>query len=151
MKKIPAFFIVLLWFQSSCNKCNDFACTSPPDIFLFKIMDKTGKNITSMFTNAVFKYSENGLMKEVKLQKRLVTMQESVFSADELGWISAASTNEISFDLVLDDKTAGKLICKVIRKSEDCCSFFETEKLTFNGNSILGKRDEDFSYLLTLE
>lgn len=78
-------------------------------------------------------------------------MQESVFSADELGWISAASTNEISFDLVLDDKTAGKLICKVIRKSEDCCSFFETEKLTFNGNSILGKRDEDFSYLLTLE
>lgn len=151
MKKIVAFLILLSWFQSSCDKCKDIACTSPPETFLFKIVDKTGKNSTSTFTNAVFKYSENGLTKEVKLQKTIVATQESVFSTNELGWISSASTNEVSFDLVLDEKTAGKLICKVVRKSENCCSFFETEKITFNGNSILGKRDKDFSYLLALE
>jgi hypothetical protein len=151
MKKISALFILLLWLQSSCNKCRDIACTSPPETFLFKIVDKTGKNNTSTFTNAVFKYSENGLAKEVKLQKVTVAAQESVFSTNELGWVSSASTNEVAFDLVLDEKTAGKLICKVVRKSENCCSFFELEKLTFNGNSLLGKRDKDFSYLLTLE
>lgn len=151
MKKIPAFFILLLWLQSSCNKCRDIVCTTPPETFLFKIMDKIGKNSTSAFTNAVFKYSENGLAKEVKLQKIVSATQEVVFSTNELGWVSSASTNEVAFDLVLDEKTAGKLICKLVRKSENCCSFFETEKLTFNGNSLLGKRDKDFSYLLTLE
>jgi hypothetical protein len=151
MKKTALLLILIAWFHTSCNKCENIACTSPPETFLFKIMDKTGKNSTSMFANAVFKYSENGLMKEAKLQKMTLTSQEAVFSTNELGWISSASTNEISFDLVLDEKTAGKLICKVIRKSENCCSFFETEKITFNGNSILGKRDKDFSYLLTLE
>lgn len=151
MKKISAFFILLLWLQSSCNKCEDIACTSPPETFLFKIVDKTGKNSTSTFTNAVFKYLENGLTKEVKLQKAMVANQEFVFSASELGWISSASSDEVTFDLVLDEKTAGKLICKVARKSENCCSFFETEKITFNGNSLLEKKDKDFSYLLTLE
>lgn len=151
MKKIVAFIILFSWLQSSCNKCEDIACTSPPETFLFKIVDKTGKNTTSAFTNAVFKYSENGLAKEAKLQKMIVAAQEFVFSTNELGWISSASSGEVTFDLVLDEKTAGKMACKVNRKSENCCSFFETEKITFNGNSILGKRDKDFSYLLTLE
>ncbi|MFN8346148.1 MAG: hypothetical protein U0X91_14165 [Spirosomataceae bacterium] len=151
MKKISALFILLLWFQSSCNKCRDIACTSPPETYRFKILDKTGQNITSTFTNAVFTYLENGLTKETKLQKITLTSQEAVLSTDELGWISSISENEVVFDLVLDEKKSGKLICKVIRKSENCCSFFETEKITFNGNSLLGKRDKDFSYLLPVE
>ena len=151
MKKTALLLVFITWFQTSCNKCDGIACTSPPETLLFKIMYKTGKNITSIFTNAVFKYSENGLTKEVKLQKVTVAIQEFVFSASELAWVSATSANEISFDLVLDEKAAGKLSCKVTHKSENCCSFFETEKITFNGNSLLGKRDKDFSYLLTLE
>jgi hypothetical protein len=151
MKKKSLFLVLLPWFLTSCNKCKDIVCTSPPEVFLLKILDKSSKNITSSITTLVLKYIEKGQTKEIKLQKIIAASQESVFFTNEFGWISSSSNGEVVFDLVLDENVAGKLVCKVVQKSENCCSFFETEKVIFNGNSVLGKRDKDFSYLLTIE
>ncbi len=151
MKRIMIVFVLLSCFYSSCNKCEDIACTTPPEPFLFKMADKTGKNMSASFTNAVLRYTETGLTKEIKLIKTITSGQEVIFTSNELGWISAAMKGERSFDLLLDEKARGKVGCEVIQKSENCCSFFKTEKITFNEISILGKKDRDFSYLLMIE
>lgn len=149
MKKMVVILCLSLCIFS-CNKCKDIACFSPPEAFFFKVLDKSGKNIASSFTSAVFKYEENGLAKEIILVKTLTNNQETVFSSNEIGWVSAGTNNEIAFDLLLDEKPSGKLICSVISKNEQCCSFFETTKLTFNEANLLGKKDIDYSYLLVV-
>ncbi|WP_428654200.1 hypothetical protein [Runella sp.] len=151
MKKIVLFLVFLSWFHSSCNKCKGIICSSPPPSFAFKIVDKNNKNITGSFTDAVLKYSENGMAKETKLSKMTTTTQEPAFYAVEIGWISSASSKDASFEVSVDSKIIGTLICKVNPKNEDCCSFYEVDKLTFNGVSILEKRQSDNSFLLPVE
>ena len=141
-----AFISLSVWICTACDKCKDIACFTPPTDFVFKIVDKNNQNISSSFSEFTLKYSKNGTTKEEKLSKIITASQQAAFRAVNLGW---ESTEEgVLADVVLDGNVRGKLFCKMAKKNEDCCSFFELEKLTFNEQAISNSKDQEYSYLL---
>ena len=145
MKKYctTAFLIILYLITTSCkDKCEGIACFTPPESFQFKVIDKNGKNISD---SKIFSFSYKDAQ-----NTKFVNLQSNTNNSGEV----SLSTNFISgtqYTLLSKGTSVGELYYENVKVNENCCTYFVTTVLDFNGVSLLGKKDKDYNYVINIQ
>ena len=127
----------------SCkDKCEGIDCFTPPESFQFKVIDKNGKNISDSKTFS-FSYKDAQNTKFIDLKSNINSIGEVYLYAD---FISGTQ-----YTLLLRGTSVGELNYKNIKVNENCCTYFVTTVLDFNGVSLLGKKDKDYRYIINIQ
>lgn len=145
-----AFLFLFAWLISSCSKCKDIACFSPPASFRCKVLNTKNENISSK-TPYSLRYTSKGVAKTIDL--RLVTPNtgEAFLSTDEIGWLSAGNEKITNYILLSGESQIGTLTYVNQHLDDDCCSFYKTSQILFNSTSVLENLDADYCYLLIIK
>tara|TARA_B110000879_G_C10714350_1_gene334127 strand:- start:20 stop:466 length:447 start_codon:yes stop_codon:yes gene_type:complete len=128
MKKIVLILVTL--FLLSCNNTEDCgACFTPPQSFLFEIVDKaSGENL---FTNGTYNSQEieiiNSLNDNSPIEFEFISEDNiNLIRTNSIGWsteifnLKFYISNQYLFDFYVDAE----------RKSEDCCNFTQYNEIT---------------------
>lgn len=132
MKKYFILLFVTCTFFSckKINECEDIACFTPPPSFVFELVDETtGENL---FTNETLNSEDIKVVNENDKNVTFEFISENdynVFSLNEIGWdidphiytISVGTSVEFTLELDMEEK------------SENCCTFFNTETFQISG------------------
>ncbi|MFD0975268.1 hypothetical protein [Salinimicrobium gaetbulicola] len=131
MKKINLILLVLMAFLQSCNddKCNDILCFTPPESFLFEIVDKTsGENL---FTNGTYDSGDISITDALNNNEPV----EFTFKSDNdrnlieigsIGW----ETEIVNLKIDISDDHIFDLYVDAERKMGDCCDYTEYKEIT---------------------
>ena len=127
----------------SCkDKCEGIDCFTPPESFQFKVIDKNGKNISD---SKIFSFSYKDAQ-----NTKFVNLQSNTNNSGEV----SLSTNFISgtqYTLLSKGTAVGELYYENVKVNENCCTYFVTTVLDFNGVSLLGKKDKDYNYVINIQ
>ena len=120
MKKLILGLFVL-FAVSSCNKCKDYDCFTPPQEFVFQFVDSvTGTDLyaTGILDTTLFDARDEENLKVIyKLQK----IDSSVFFVFySIGW----NTGPHSYNLNLDSTKTVILNLNMEERYENCCTFY---------------------------
>lgn len=128
------FLLILLGigFQSCTNDC-DKLCFTPPQSFLFELIDKSsGENL---FTNGTFNPQEILIINDLNTDS---TVEFTFISENELNLIQIGVIGWKSeiVDLMIEVSGiyAYNFYVDAERKSEDCCSFTEFKEISIKNS-----------------
>jgi len=125
-----SFLLLILLLISGCkslNKCDDYACFTPPPEFIFELIDiKTGENL---FTNGTLA-SKDIIVKDennADVSYQFITENNlDVINLSSIGWNTEISNYKLTIgaNLTIDFKL-------VIEKvNENCCTYFRILEFT---------------------
>ncbi|AFM06005.1 hypothetical protein Fleli_3691 [Bernardetia litoralis DSM 6794] len=151
---IKVSFAFLLAFNlSSCDKCEDIDCFSPPEAFCFQLIDKeTNQNLlqngTYSFSDIQIKSISEEKFHTLQIDSVEIEEQKQVVLIDnEIGW----ETENKDYILILNDSLEFNFIYQTKKKSEDCCAFYETEEVSFSELKVeIPTPNNGFFYKLAL-
>jgi hypothetical protein len=144
MKKCYAIILLFVFtINISCNnKCDGIDCFTPPESFRFKVIDKNGNNISDSKTFSLsYKDAQN---------TKFITLKSGTNSNGGI-ILNADLTSEITYTLLSGGTSIGDLKYTNVKINENCCTYFKTTVLEFNGISLIGKMDKDYSYLVNIQ
>ena len=129
MKNLLKLLLIFIVFTTqSCDKdCDGYACMTPPNYFVFEIVDKTtGENL---FSNGTYKQEDI----EVVNMADNSDLEYSFISEDNANLIIINSigwkTEKITVLVKISDEEIFSLYVDAERVSEDCCSFTRYNKI----------------------
>lgn len=131
MKKL--LFLLLLFVVQACGKddCEDYACTTPPDPFVFEIVDKaTGENL---FSNGTFSPEQIAVINTIDGREVEFTFVEenglNLLRVHGVGW----KTETVLSSIQLDGEEIFTLYVEAEMVSENCCTFTRYHKIEIEG------------------
>ncbi len=143
--KYTLFLLVTL--NQSCKKCDE--CFTPPEPFLFEIVDKsTGENL---FKNGTYKSSDIEVIDSLNHQNvKFAFLDENdlnLIQINTIGW----KTEKIHFQFKISNQNIFNLLVDAERVSQDCCSFtrYNDVKIT-NAEFELDSMTEIYQILVEL-
>ncbi len=114
-------------FFSGCDKtdkCHDIDCSTPPQPFIFNIVDaSTGDNVFATGTfnrDDVEVYDENDRWENHRFDNYLDT---NYLVLPEIGW----ETERTAYTIRLGEEKEINLILDMQERHENCCTFFSVE------------------------
>ncbi|WP_372774787.1 hypothetical protein [Mangrovibacterium sp.] len=138
MKRILTYLILAAFVVASCiddsGKCDDVACFTPPDSFVFEITDMS--NGENLFTNGTY----NKL--EIEVVDQLSGDPYSVEFIDEndLNWLVISSVGWKTETVELEVTIGGELLFSFYvdadRLNGDCCSYTQYNEVRVEGASF---------------
>jgi hypothetical protein len=122
---LTTFFCLAVLSFESCSDCGE--CFTPPAPFIFEIVDAdTNENL---FTNGT--YNKGGLT--IKDQDDIGIFNFDFITENELNWLIINSigwkTEKVEYQIKHINDTLFNLKVDATRKSEDCCSFTDYNKI----------------------
>ncbi len=144
MKKYYSIILLFVFtINISCNnKCEEIDCFTPPESFRFKVIDKNGNNISDPKA-FLLSYKDAQNTKFTNLKSSTNSSSEIILYAD--------LTSGTTYTLLSGGTTIGDLKYTNVKINENCCTYFKTTVLEYNGISLLGKMDKDYSYLVNIQ
>lgn len=139
MKKILHLSLIILAF-SSCNKCKDMDCFTPPQTFSFQFVDSTtGVDLfmTGVLDTNIFDARDADHHK-IDYQKHSSNNSLSLIFYT-IGW----NTGTHDYTFTLDSSRTMKLTLNMEEMHENCCTFFrrnsmKIEPYSWSENSSTG-------------
>ncbi len=134
--KAKLIFAALTLMFFSCDLAKDCPeCMTPPQAFLFNLLDKnSGENL---FVNGTFSPDDFQIINVLNQQP----VQYELIEEDELGYIQIHSigwqTEVVNCHFYHKDEQLFTFYVDAVRKSDDCCSFTR-----FNAIDLEGKEFE---------
>jgi hypothetical protein len=144
MKKYYSIILLFIFTVNiSCNdKCEGIDCFTPPESFRFKVINKNGSNISdSKVFSLSYKDAQN---------TKLINLKSSTNSNGEI-ILYTDLISGVQYTLLSGGNSVGDLNYVNVKINENCCTYFKTTVLEFNGISLLGKMDKDYSYLVNIQ
>ena len=140
MKKVIMMLIFMGAIFSSCDKCKNVECATPPPVFEFEILNKqTNENL---FTTKAF--SQNQISSKDKEGKAVPHIfisedERNTFRLQEIG----LKTEKIHYTINIADEVIFDLKIDMERKQGDCCDFtvvhsIEIENIEFSIDKARG-------------
>lgn len=124
MKKIALLFLLFVVVSCKKDKCEDILCFTPPQPFLFELVDKTtGDNL---FSIGELESSNIKVLNEESEPINFTFISENeynIIDLSEIGWnmginYYTISVDDIEFSITLE----------IEEKHENCCTFFELKQ-----------------------
>ncbi len=129
------FFVLLLFNFSSCDKCSDIACFTPPEPFHFQLIDKvTNQNLlqngTYTLADIRIKSIAGNNFHTLQLDSAETEGQKHFFLIDhEIGWENGEESK--NYILSIKDSLEYNFVYHSEKKSENCCSFYQKKEIDF--------------------
>jgi hypothetical protein len=137
MKKnaLLLFSLAFLATYYGCDKCEDIACTTPPPIFSFQLLDKdSGEDLVAKGTFGAMQVKVVDLA-DNKAHSLLVSASADstayFFTDQEIGW--ETGPENASFELRLNSSTVFPFTYLTKEKSSGCCTSIKLEKFDIEG------------------
>ncbi len=127
--------VLITVFLISCNKTKDCGeCFTPPQSFLFKIVDKTsGENL---FTNGTYESSQIEIKNIVDNSNFEFTFIDednyNVIQITSIGW----QTEVVNISVKIGNDDIFNLYVDAERLSEDCCSFTRYHEIRIDNSEF---------------
>jgi len=138
---------LLIFINQGCKKCD--ACFSPPNPFLFEIVDKsTGENL---FFNKTYNATDIEVINSLDSQNIkfsfLVENDINLIQINSIGW----ATEKVNIQINISNQNIFNLYVDAERVSEDCCSFTRYNELKIeNADFELDSMKEIYKILIDL-
>ena len=113
-------FLVVLGFLSSCDKCKDMDCFTPPQEFIFQFVDSLGNDLYTqgkLDTNNIDARDEDHHKIDYQLHKN---NNSYYFIFGGIGW----NTGSHSYIIDLDSNVTFNLSLDMEERHENCCTFY---------------------------
>lgn len=131
MKKTNLVLLILITILQSCNDdtCNDELCFTPPESFLFEIVDKTsGENV---FTNGTYDPGDisitDALNNNDPVEFTFISENNmNLIQIGPIGW----ETEIVNLKIDIAEDHIFNLYVDAERKMEACCNFTEYNEIT---------------------
>ena len=131
MKKISLILLVLMAILQSCNDdaCKDVLCFTPPESFLFEIVDKTsGENL---FTNGTYDPGDisitDALNNNNPVEFTFISENDrNLIHIGSIGW----ETEIVNLKIDISDDHIFDFYVDAERKMGDCCDYTEYKEIT---------------------
>lgn len=129
MNKISSILVIFVLILHSCNNddCNQL-CFTPPQGFLFEVVDKTsGENL---FTNGTYESGEIKIMNTRNNNSRidftfLTENNINLIQVGSIGW----ETEIVNLNFTIADKHIFDFYVDAERKMGDCCHYTEYKEI----------------------
>ena len=136
MKRISVLLVLISIFQS-CNddSCNDQLCFTPPESFVFEIVDKTsGENV---FTNGTYDPGDISITNIMNDNDpvEFTFISENNFNLIQIGSIGW-ETEIVNLKIDIADDHIFNLYVDAERKMEACCAYTEYHEITVGGSEF---------------
>lgn len=149
MKKIAFILIIVSLFSTqSCknNDCEDIQCFTPPNAFLFELVDKTSKE--NLFTNGTYNKTEIQLINTADNSLIEYTFIDennyNIIQLNSIGW----KTETIEYVLKINDDEIFKLYVDASRLYENCCSFTKFNEIKIENAEYQYNNQSDIYQIL---
>ena len=119
MKKLLVLSLIILAF-SSCNKCKEIDCFTPPQQFIFQFVDSLGNDIYTqgkLDTNNIDARDEDHHKIDYQLHKN---DNSYYFIFGGIGW----NTGTHNYMIDLDSNISISLSLDMEEMNENCCTFY---------------------------
>lgn len=129
MYKISSILLLLVLVLSGCSRdCNQL-CFTPPQSFLFEIVDKTtGENL---FTNGTYESGDikvtNTLNNNARIDFTFISENDvNLIQVGSIGW----ETEIVNLNFTIADKHIFDLYVDADRKMGECCHYTDYKEIT---------------------
>ena len=145
LSSLITIFVIVLCVQCECPEC-----FTPPQEFALRLVDSISQH-DILYQNKSnqddinFYYFENNIKKNIEFEIFNDTIdKKSVLISGYPGFISAQGIKE--FFVEFSDAEIDTIYYDVEEISEDCCNFFETKKMMYNGR-LTSLDNKEFVYI----
>ncbi len=128
------YFFILLFLVltiQSCKKEDCDLCFTPPNVFLFELVDKTtGENL---FTNGTYNINDlkitNSLNNNAPFEYEFITENDiNLIQVYGIGW----KTEKVNLNFEISNNYIFSLYVDAERKKDDCCSYTSYKEISIN-------------------
>ncbi len=125
--------IVQVCTISSCRRCQDISCFTPPASFNFQLHDKNSG--IDLIKNGTYMLEEIALVAladeaRLSLQIDTTTADHVTFICQEIGWREGEAQK--NYRLQLSDDEQFDFIYLSLKVEENCCTYYKREMIDFD-------------------
>ncbi len=146
--KALIYLLILLLQSCISNDCEDYACFSPPNPFIFELVDKsTGENL---FTNGTYNSNEIEIFNtsdSSKIEYSFIDENNiNIIQIGSIGWESEI----VECWLQINNSVILVLFVDAKRLSENCCSFTRYDEIRIE-NAVYEYNNQSGIYKILIE
>jgi hypothetical protein len=135
MKKINLIIILFILIFQSCNNDDCGECFTPPESFIFEIVDKTsGENL---FTNGTYESGDLSIINTLNDNK---SVEFTFISEDNINLIQIGSigwqTEIVNLNISISDNHIFDFYVDAVRKTRECCNYTEYNEITITDSEF---------------